>query len=326
MARELNKLSVAKVKSLKKRGFHSDGGGLYLAVFPGGSKSWVFRFKENGKARDMGLGPVHTLTLAEARDKATECRKLRLNGIDPIARRKEDRAARAYEAAKAITFEQCRKAYIADQSGKRTNDRHRDQWPSTLEEYAYPIIGKLSARDIDTGLVVKVLKQEKTKDGKTGPLWTMVPETASRLRGRIETVLNWATAHGHRRDQHGNALPNPARWKGNLDHLLPKRSKVRSIKHFDAMPYGEVGAFMAELRQQEGVAPLALQFTILNAARTNETIEAKWSEFDPLRKLWTIPGERMKSGREHRVPLSDAAMEILKRQTEASQGNYVFPG
>jgi integrase len=289
---------------------------LYLAVFPGGSKSWVFRFKENGKARDMGLGPVHTLTLAEARDKATECRKLRLDGIDPIARRNEDRAARAYEAAKAITFQQCAEAYMADNSIGWKNAKHRQQWKNTLSEYAYPVLGKLSVRDIDTGLVVKVIK----------PLWTAVPETASRLRGRIETVLNWATAHGHRRDQYGNALPNPARWKGNLDHLLPKRSKVRSIKHFDAMPYGEVGAFMAELRQQEGVAPLALQFTILNAARTNETIEAKWSEFDPLRRLWTIPGERMKSGRDHRVPLSDAAMEILKRQTEASQGDYVFPG
>jgi integrase len=341
MARPLNKLSAADVAAIKRRveksakagdhpnierGFYSDGGGLYLQVAPGGSLSWVFRFKEGGKARDMGLGPLHTLTLADARAKATDCRKLRLDGIDPIVKRQQDKTQRRYEAAKAITFEQCAKAYIADHTDTWKNDKHRDQWSATLEEYAYPIIGKLSARDIDTGLIVKVLKQEKTKDGKNGPLWVAVSETASRLRGRIETVLNWATAHGHRNDQNGHAMPNPARWKGNLDHLLPKRSKVSAVKHFDALPYTEIGAFVADLRKQDGVAPLALQFTILNAARTNETIEAKWPEFDLAKKLWTIPGERMKSGREHRVPLTDASLTILKNLTTIKRDDYVFPG
>jgi integrase len=310
MAREIHKLSAVEVNKARKRGFYSDGGGLYLQVAPGGSKSWVFRFKKNGKARDMGLGPVHTLTLAEAREKATACRRLRLDGVDPIAQRQQDRAARALEAAKAITFEQCATAYMADNSIAWKNSKHRQQWANTLASYAYPVIGKLSVQAIDTGLVVKILK----------PMWTEIPETAIRLRGRIETVLNWASAHGYRKGE------NPARWKGNLDHLLPKRSKVRAIKHFAALPYGELGAFMTELRKHEGVAALALQFTILTAARTNETLNAKWSEFDLSKKLWTIPAIRMKSGREHRVPLSNAALAILKPLAEARQGEYVFSG
>jgi integrase len=310
MARQLHKLSAARVAKLKKRGFYSDGGGLYLQVAPGGTKSWVFRFKANGKARDMGLGPLHTLTLAEARDKATQCRKLRLEGVDPIAKRQADLMAARLEAARAITFEQCAAAYIARKSTGWKNAKHRQQWQNTLESYAFPKLGKLAVQDIDDGLVVGVLE----------PLWETIPETASRLRGRIETVLNWAGARKYRKGE------NPARWKGNLEHLLPKPSEVHAVKHFAALPFDELGAFMRELRKQEGIAALALQFTILTAARTNETLNAKWSEFDLSKKLWTVPAARMKSRRKHRVPLSNAALAILKHLEEARQGEYVFGG
>jgi integrase len=314
--RQINRLSSAKVNSIKEKGLYADGGGLYLQVAPGGSKSWVFRFKENGRAHDMGLGPTHTLSLAEARDKATECRKLRLQGVDPIVKRREDRAARAYEQAKAKTFQECAQEFMADNAIAWKNPKHRQQWQNTLTGYAYPVLGKLSVRDIDTGLVVKALK----------PLWTTIPETASRLRGRIETVLNWATAHGYRKDALGHAMPNPARWKGNLDHLLPRRDKVQAREHQPSLPHDRIGEFMQELRQQEGIAPLALQFTILTAARSGESLKAKWSEIDLSKKLWVIPAGRMKMGREHRVPLTEAAIAILKRMTAARQSDYVFPG
>jgi integrase len=310
MARRINILSTTKINALKERGFYGDGGGLYLQVAPGGSKSWVFRFKENGKARDMGLGPLHTINLSEARERATACRQLRLDGIDPIAKRAAERAARLLEAAKGMTFDQCSAAYIADNSIAWRNPKHRQQWKNTLATYVSPVFGSLSVQAIDTGLVLKAVR----------PIWQDKPETAKRVRGRIETVLSWATANGYRTGD------NPARWKGHMDQLLPKRSKVRAVKHHAALPYAEIGAFMSDLRSRDGMTALALEFTILTAARSGEALKSKWSEFDLVEKTWTVPADRMKANREHRVPLSEAALAVLRALSDNRNGDYVFAG
>ena len=310
MARKIHILSATKVNALKRRGFYADGGGLYLQVAPGGSKSWVFRFKNSGKTRDMGLGPIHTISLAEARELATEKRKLRLQGIDPIEYRKLIRAKQQLADAKAMTFDQCAEAYISDNSIAWRNAKHRQQWVNTLATYVAPIMGSISVQAIDTALVTKVLQ----------PIWTTKPETASRVRGRIETVLNWAKAHGYREGE------NPARWKGHLDHILPARGKVRAVKHHTALPYVEISEFMAQLRARDGFAARALAFTILTAARTNEALAARWSEFNLTKKLWIVPADRMKAAREHRVPLSDDVVMILQGLKEVATGQYVFGG
>jgi integrase len=308
--RTLNRLSSMKMNKLKRRGMHADGGGLYLRVSERGTKGWIFRFGQNGKLHDMGLGPVHTISLAEAREMATECRKLRLQGIDPIEHRRASVAATKASEAKAITFRQSAEAYMASHENAWRNPRHREQWRRSLAMYVYPVLGPLPVAAIDTGLVMKVIE----------PLWKTRTETGSRVRGRIEAVLDWAKVRGYRLGE------NPARWRGHLDHLLPKRSKVRRVQHHPALPYVEVGAFMAALRQQTSIGCRALEFTILSAARTGETTGATWNEIDLKARTWTIPGERMKSGREHRVPLSDAAVDMLKAMAEIRRSDYVFPG
>jgi integrase len=308
MARKIHMLSTTKINALRERGFYADGGGLYLQVAPGGSKSWVFRFKESGKARDMGLGPLHTIPLSIAREKATDCRRLRLDGVDPIEKRRAERAALQSAQAKVMTFDECAEAYLADNQASWRNPKHRQQWKNTLATYASPIIGALPVQTIDTGHVTKILR----------PIWQEKPETASRVRGRIETVLAWATVHGHRTGD------NPARWKGHLEEAFPAKGKVRKVKHHAALPYADMGAFMADLKDREGAAALALQFTILTAARTSETLKAEWSELDLAEKVWTVPAERMKAEREHRVPLSPAALAIL--QGLPKRGKYLFAG
>ncbi len=289
---------------------HGDGGGLYLQVTPSGARTWIFRFKLGGRAREMGLGPTHTVSLAEAREKARECRKLVLEGIDPIEARNAKRAEARLAAATAMTFEQCADRYIEAHKAGWKNPKHAAQWPSTLQTYVYPVFGSLPVQAIDVGLVMKVLE----------PLWTVKPETASRVRGRIESVLDWATARGYRQGE------NPARWKGHLENLLPARSKVAKVKHHAALPYSEIPDFVAGLREQEGIAARALEFLILTAARTGEVIGAKWAEVDLEARLWVVPGERMKAGREHRVPLSEAVIAILRPLSEARTGEFVFPG
>jgi integrase len=296
MPRTLNRLSPRTVATLRERGYYADGGGLYLQISAIGTKSWVFRFARGGRQREMGLGPVHTVTLAEAREKALECRKQLLNGVDPIEARRETRAAEAFAKAKTMTFRQCAEAYIESMRAGWKNAKHASQWENTLATYAYPHLGSLSVALIDTGLVLKALE----------PIWKTKPETASRLRGRIESVFDWATTHKYR---HGE---NPAQWKGRLDNLLPEKSKVAKVRHHPALPYAEIGSFFAALRQQGGIAARALEFTILTAVRTNETIGATWREFDLKAGIWTIPAERMKAEKEHRVPLSGRAIELLK--------------
>jgi integrase len=310
MARKIERLTALSVSRAKKRGYLADGGGLYLQVSPSGAKSWVFRYRDGGRLREMGLGAVHTVSLADARERARDCRNLRLNDADPIADRQAGRLKAKLDAACAMTFKQCAEAYIAAHQASWKNEKHASQWPSTLATYAYPIFGDLPVQSIDVGLVTKALE----------PIWNTKTETASRLRGRIESVLDWAAARGYRQGD------NPARWRGHLDKLLPARAKVQKVQHHSALPYAEIGAFMSDLRDQEGTAALALEFLILTATRTNEVIGAKWAEIDLGAGLWTIPAERMKAGKEHRVPLSTPALAALAGLPRPDGTVHVFPG
>jgi integrase len=280
-----------------------------LQVSAAGTKSWVFRFKEAGKLREMGLGATHTIGLAEAREKARDCRRRRLDGIDPIEARKATRAQARLDAAKAMTFKQCAESYIASHKAGWRNPKHAAQWPSTLGAYVYPIFGALPVQAVDVGLVMRALE----------PIWTTKPETAGRVRGRIESVLDWAAARGYRQGE------NPARWRGHLDHLLPKRPKL-TRGHHAAMAYEKVADFVGELRDRDAMAARALEFCILTAARSGEVLGARWSEVDLASAVWTVPAHRMKAGREHRVPLSDRAVAILRELAEAGMGDFVFVG
>jgi integrase len=322
MAKTLEKLSALKVQRLKAPGLYSDGGGLYLQIKAAGARSWVFRYRMGGRKtpRDMGLGSLDSVSLAEARLKAADKRSLISDGVDPIEARKRDKAAAALDASKAITFKDCATAYLAAHREGWRNQKHAAQWTATLEAYAYPKIGKLAVRDVDAGAVLKVLEQKSDDLPGKPTLWSGKTETASRVRGRIEAILDWAKVRQYR------AGENPARWRGNLEHSLPKRTKVQKVKHHEALPYGEVGAFVAQLRGQDGVAARALEFVILTATRTSEAIGARWHEIDQDKGLWVIPAERIKAGKEHRVPMSAAALEIIKAQAKVREGEFVFPG
>jgi integrase len=312
IVRTIGRLTALKVEKAKLRGMYCDGGGLYLRVTPDGTKNWVFRFMLNGRPRWMGMGPVHTVSLAEARKRAAEHRLRRHDGIDPIEARRAERLQRRLDDARTVTFKKCAEAYIKAHSAGWRNAKHGGQWTATLATYAYPVIGDLPVQAIDTTIVVKVLEQ----------IWTTKPETASRLRGRIEAVLDWAKVRGYRSSE------NPARWRGHLNKLLPARGKVRKVEHHAALPYAELPSFLVALREQEGIAARALEFAILTAARTGETIFARWEELDLLDKTWTIPAGRMKAGREHRVPLPARALAILEQMHAHHTGDdgFVFPG
>ena len=296
----------------KRPGMYADGGGLYLRVTDNGTKNWVFRFMLNGRPRWMGMGPLHTVRLAEARNRAAGFRLQRHDGIDPIDARRAERLETRLNAAKALTFKECAARYIASHRAGWRNPKHAAQWEATLATYAEPVMGGLSVQAIDTALVLKVLE----------PIWTTKPETAGRVRGRIESILDWAKVRGYR------AGENPARWRGHLDKLLPARSKVRRVEHHAALPYAELPGFLVSLREQEGIAARALEFAILTAARTGEVIGARWSEIDLLEKTWTVPAARMKAGREHRVPLSARALAILEEMQphRHAEDGFVFPG
>jgi integrase len=253
---------------------------------------------------------LHAISLAEAREAATECRRLRFQGIDPIEARKAERQQARLEAAKGMTFRACAERYIETHKAGWRNPKHALQWASTLASYAYPVFGDLPVKAIDVGLVMKAVE----------PIWATKTETASRLRGRIESVLDWAAARGYR---HGD---NPARWRGHLDKLLPKREKVQRVQHHAALAYDEMGVFMEALRSQGGMAAKALEFCILTATRTSETINARWDEIDLTAKLWTIPAGRIKAGKEHRIPLSAPALMLLRQLAGTRSGEFVFPG
>jgi integrase len=306
--RNLNRLSALRVSKASTQGRYSDGGGLYLQVSTSGTRAWLFRFERDGKERQMGLGSARDVGLAEAREKASACRKLLLAGVDPIENRRDARTQARIQAARGATFEDCAEQYITARENGWTNAVHRRQWRSTLSTYAYPVIGKLPVDAIDTALVIKILE----------PLWQKKPETASRLRGRIESILDSATVRELRVGE------NPARWRGHLDKLLPARSAVKPVKHHAALPYAELPEFMAELRRREGVSAKALELVILTALRTNELVGGRRTEFDLAGKVWTIPATRMKRKREHRVPLSKRALEIIAGLPQ--DGELIFEG
>lgn len=305
-----NRLTARTVEQANRPGYHGDGSGLVLRVADTGSKVWLYRYKTNGKVREMGLGPIRDVSLAEARNAAREARRLRRAGIDPIDAKRERKIAARLDAARATTFSQCAAAYIENHRASWSNPKHAAQWELTLRTYAYPVLGNLPVAAVDTALVVKVLD----------PIWSGKPETASRLRGRIEAVLDFATVRGHRVGE------NPARWKGHLSDALPAISKVRKVKHHAALPYDEIGSFMADLRQREGGAAAALEFAILTAVRTGEVIGALWSEIDIAAGVWTIPAERMKGRIEHRIPLSKQALAVLRRVKAKKVNDVVFFG
>jgi integrase len=315
MARLVDKLTPLAVSKATKPGYYGDGGGLWLQVSPSGSKSWIFRFTLSKKQREMGLGAVHTVTLPEARAKAKECRLILLEGKDPLESRKASKLVEALERAKMMTFDQCAEAYIAAHRSGWKNAKHASQWENTLETYASPIIGKMPVALVDTALVVKVLSQQG-KDKLS--LWESKTETATRLRGRIESILDWATVSKYRQGD------NPARWRGHLDNLLADPSRSKRTVHHPALPWQEIGAFMAAMRGQDGIAAKAVELAILTACRSGEVRLATWAEFDLDAALWVIPAERMKAEREHRVPLSAAALALLESMPR--MGNLVFPG
>lgn len=314
MARGLNLLSdkFTQKKDLKP-GLYSDGGGLCLQVSSFNSKAWIFRYMIAGRARKMGLGDFELVSLKKAREKRSAAYALVKDGIDPIDERAARLAAQAAEAAKALTFKECAEGYIEAHKAGWKNAKHAAQWTATLETYAYPTIGKLQVQDIETAHIEKILR----------PIWNEKTETASRVRGRIEKVLDRAKALGLRSGD------NPARWTGHMSELFPAKSQVAPVEHHPAMPYAELPAFLAKLRAKEGVSARALEFTILTACRTGDTIGATQDELDRREALWTIPKERVKGKKgarkkDHVIPLSKAALAALDAVPE--QGDYLFPG
>lgn len=308
IARELSALSVAKSKT---PGLLFVGGvqGLALQVKTSGAKSWLLRVVIGGKRREMGLGSFPGVTLAMARDKAREARELIRRGIDPVERQQAAQHALKASVAAALTFEQAAGKYIAAHEDGWKNVKHGQQWRNTLAQHACPVMGPLLVRDVALSHVLAVLE----------PIWKTKNETASRLRGRIELVLDWATARGLRDG------PNPARWRGHLDKLLAKPSKVNKREHHAALPVADVGAFMVRLRKADGMGARALEFAILTAARSGEVRGATWAEIDDVAKVWTVPASRMKAGKEHRVPLSAEALALLKALPRMAATDLVFP-
>jgi integrase len=305
---------TAKPDAGRRAAMLPDGGNLYLQATIGKNgtvrRSWVFRYELDQRRHDLGLGSLDTLNLVEARERARGLRQQILDGLDPFAARrqaKKERLAKLAAEARAMTFKQCADECIKSHADGWKNAKHAAQWVSTLQTYAYPVLGDLAVDDIATAHVVRVLQ----------PIWKDKPETASRVRGRIEKVLGWATVRGFRSGD------NPARWRGHLQELFAAKSKVRPVEHHAALPYTDVPAFMAELRGRNSLSARALEFTVLAAVRTGETIGATWDEIDFAAKTWTIPAGRMKAAKPHRVPLSDRAAEILASLPR--EGEHIFP-
>jgi integrase len=304
MAKRMTTLAVA---ALKKPGLHHVGDGLYQRITPQGGRTWVFRYMHQRRPHSMGLGSV---TLADARAKVFAARALLNDNQEPLAKARATRLAKAAELASTTTFKQAATEFIDGHKSGWKNAKHAAQWTATLEAYVYPFFGNVSVANIDAPMVIKVLK----------PIWSTKNETARRLRGRIEAVLDWAKVHEMRSGE------NPARWRGGLQHALPARPRSSLVKHHPALPYGEIADFIAALRAEEGTAARCLEFTILTAARTGEAIGARWEEINLKAATWTIPELRIKARREHRVPLSPAALALLKTQAKIRQGDFVFAG
>lgn len=304
------KLSALLIKSISKVGWHGDGDNLWLQVTSSGTKSWVFRYTRDGKQRVLGLGPLRDVSLALAREKAHRLRLQLLDGVDPAAARMEERQRASQEQARALTFDVASKQLIEGKRAGWRNAKHAEQWSATLRTYVSPVIGQLDVSAVDTALIVKCLK----------PIWTTKTETASRVRQRIEAVLDWATVAGHRNGD------NPARWKGHLEHILPAPQKVATRGNHPSLAWRDMPSFMAALRSREGIAARALELTVLCAARTGEVRGAKWLEFDLDAGIWTVPPQRMKAGREHQVPLSASCIALLRNLPRIKGTELVFPG
>jgi integrase len=309
MARVIHRLSELMVRNLAKPGRYGDGGNLVLNVSISGTKSWVFRYRDrrDSRIRERGLGSVLSVSLKQAREKAAQIRGQLVDGLDPVDEARKVRTAQRVEHAKTLTFGECCKRYIAAHESGWRNEKHKYQWRRTLEQGAADL-APLPVREVTTDLIVNVLE----------PIWATKTETATRLRQRIESVLDWATARQFRKGE------NPARWRGHLDNLLPAPAKVRKVEHQAAMPYIDLPAFMVALRMIVGLSARMLELVILTACRVGEVAAAEWSEFDLPAKVWTVPGARMKAGKDHRVALSDRAIEMLEALPR--KGRYVFPG
>lgn len=306
MPKKGGRLSARFVATVERPGRYVDGFGLLLAVKPTGAKSWVFRYQRNGRRREIGLGPASIVSLAEARRMAAEMQRMLLEGRDPLAEKRRARTPPGW------TFREAAEAYLAAHRPSWRNPAHRAQWESTLRTYAFPAMGDVPVRDVELAHVLAALE----------PIWRTKTETAKRLRGRIEAILDWAAARGLREG------PNPARWRGHLDKLLPAPSRISRVRHFPALPWPHAPAFFAELGALPGVAPAALAFLILTATRSSEVRGARWREIDPERAVWEIPEERTKSRRPHRVPLVPEALALLERVRPLARGpdSFVFPG
>jgi len=297
-------LTSIQFKNLSKPGKYSDGHGLYLNIRNGGTKSWIYRYQLNGKRKEVGLGAIRVISLKEAREQAADATKLRNKGIDP----KTHKAKLKADSLNTCTFEECAEEYIKAHKSGWKNEKHAWQWISTLVQYAYPHIGTMPVGEIDNDTVMAVLK----------PIWWTKTETASRVRGRIENILSWAIVKKYR------PAPNPAIWRGNLEILLPKRSKIQKQKHHPALPHADTAQLMKQIKGNKTVSAKALEFTILTACRTQESIGARWEEIDLSSNTWTIPADRMKAGCEHRVPLSAQTVSMLNNLYRTN--DYLFPG
>lgn len=304
-------LSAIEVGRLITPGYHRVGGvaGLILQVTETGARSWILRATVGGKRRDIGLGGFPDVTLAGAKEAARAARLKIKGGIDPVQDARAQRSALAAARASAMPFTDAAAKYIAAHESGWKNAKHGAQWSATLETYAFPIIGKIVVADIETAHIMRVLE----------PIWTTKTETASRLRGRIESVLDWATVRGYRKGD------NPARWRGHLDQLLPARNKVQKVEHHSALNYKELSGFILALRKQAGMGALALEFAILTAARSGEVRGATWAEIDTDTAVWTIPASRMKAEKEHRIPLSDAVLALLAALPRMAGTDLIFP-
>lgn len=306
---KINLLNAKDVAAKVKPGYYGDGGGLFLQVSNQGTKSWVFRFKSpvTLKAREMGLGSINTVSLAMARKKALDARIQVSNNLDPLIEKQNAEHQRVLVTArKAATFAICARECILTHEATWKNSKHRAQWENTLETYAFPIIGNKPVDEIDEQMVLRVL----------APIWHTKAETASRLRGRIEKVLDYATAKKHRSGE------NPARWRGNLKELLGKQSANTSNQ--PALPFSRVAEFLHDLRTHEGITAKALEFVILTACRSGEVRLATWNEFNLAENKWTIPANRMKAGREHTVPLTEQAINLLRAMPRIESSEFVF--
>jgi integrase len=297
--------SSKDLAKLTKRGRYAVGNNVYLQISEWGTRSWLLRYRVDGRATHMGLGAFDLLTLAEARERGHQARRQLLDGVDPLRAKRAAKRQRTLDLVHAKTFKECALAYITAHEAGWRGDRSRHQWSASLERYVYPKIGNLPVADVDLACVLSVLE----------PIWTLVPETARRLRNRVELILGWAAARGLRQGD------NPARWRGLLESLLPEQRRAQAVNHLAAVPYQDIGAFMEKLRTQESVAARALEFLVLTASRSSEALGAKWSEIDGA--TWTVPAGRMKAHKEHRVPLSRRAVALLASLPR--DGDFIFP-